>query len=174
MTATLAELEKCRADALEEAAKIADDWKGARSAIGPLHDAGVHFAAAQIADAIRAIAAKEGGTVMTLAELEKRNEWRCFHCDEVFQDEDDARQHFGSYTLDEPGCQLNALEGGILALYREAQKELMKYREEDHESYRAFHALGAAHTVALMRAEEKGYERGLADGRALAAKEARR
>jgi hypothetical protein len=91
--------------------------------------------------------------------------WRCFHCGDFFTDADDARDHFGSYTLDDPACILNAMEGGILKLYREACEELMKYREEDNASFREFYRLGAEHAVALRREEEKGYERGLRDGR---------
>lgn len=94
-------------------------------------------------------------------------EWRCFHCGDVFTEREDAAHHFGLDTLDEPGCKLNELEGGILALYREAQVELAKYREEDNAAFREFYSLGADHSTALRREEEKGYERGLRDGRTL-------
>lgn len=95
--------------------------------------------------------------------------WRCFFCDEVFTDREAAADHFGVQIdglADEPGCKLNAAEGGLLKILREFQTELAKYHEEDHESYRTFHALGAEHQVALQREEEKGYARGLADAKA--------
>lgn len=91
--------------------------------------------------------------------------WRCFHCDEYFTDKKLAAEHFGS-EIEDPACKLNALEGGILGLLRGAEAELSTYRREDNATSRAFYALGAEHTTALMREEEKGYARGLADGRA--------
>lgn len=93
--------------------------------------------------------------------------WRCFHCGEEFTDEDEARAHFGDSEIARTGCQLNAMEGGLLKLYREAQEELARYRREDHASYREFYSLGADHSQALIREEQKGYDRGLADGRKL-------
>jgi len=99
-------------------------------------------------------------------------EWRCFHCDEVFTDRDLAADHFGVCETRDAACKLNAMEGGILSLYREAEATLDRYRREDNESFREFYRLGAAHSTALMREEEKGYARGLADGRAESAREA--
>lgn len=101
--------------------------------------------------------------------LVEETSWRCFHCGEVFTTEDDARTHFGGSETDEPGCTLNLLEGGLLKLYRDAEDELRRYRQEDHEASRTFYALGSDHARALMREEEKGYERGLRDGREAAA-----
>lgn len=99
--------------------------------------------------------------------------WNCFHCGEHFSSRTDegvaaARDHFGETPIETPACKLNALEGGLLKLYREAQNELRSYREEDNASYREFYRLGGDHSRALMREEEKGYARGLADGRAIA------
>lgn len=96
-------------------------------------------------------------------------EWRCFHCDEVFTDIDAAADHFGVQidgTADEVACKLNATDGLLVKMLREAQEELRRYRQEDHEAYRQFYALGAEHATALHREEEKGYARGLADGHA--------
>lgn len=33
-----------------------------------------------------------------------RDEWRCFHCDEVFTDRTAARRHFGDVLDDMPAC----------------------------------------------------------------------
>ena len=46
-------LAEARGAALEEAAKVADNWVGAHSQIGPLHDAGMSLAGGKIASTIR-------------------------------------------------------------------------------------------------------------------------
>lgn len=104
---------------------------------------------------------------MTANDEENAKEWRCFFCDEVFTSAEEAATHFGG-VLDLPGCKLSAMEGGILAMYREAQRELEAYRAEDTKLIREVYALGAAHHCHAREEEEKGYARGLADGRAIA------
>lgn len=89
--------------------------------------------------------------------------WRCFQCDEVFTDEACARLHFGEYQDCDPICKVGAER------YRDLENQLAAYRSESDEATKEFYALGARHTTRLMREEEKGYERGLADGQALAA-----
>lgn len=98
--------------------------------------------------------------------------WRCFHCDERFTDRGLAAEHFG-YEGDEPACKLNEQEGGLAAALHTAEKALYAYRYEDTERDRDYHALAAKLTVVSREQEEKGYERGLADGRAISDKEAR-
>lgn len=93
-------------------------------------------------------------------------EWRCFHCDEVFTDTAAAKDHFGYDLLAEPGCKLNEIEGGLLGIVRRQEERLDAYHREDTASYREFYSLGADHSQALRREEEKGYAKGLADGRA--------
>jgi len=85
--------------------------------------------------------------------------WRCFHCDEVFTDVEAARLHFGSDETRQPACQID------VAHVREMESQLNRYHAEDSDKDREFYALNAAHSVALIREEEKGYERGLRDGR---------
>jgi hypothetical protein len=92
-------------------------------------------------------------------------EWRCFHCGDVFTDEDAAKDHFGYDLLAEPGCKLNAIEGGLLGIVRRQDEQLQAYHREDTASYREFYSLGADHSRALIREEQKGYEKGLADAR---------
>lgn len=98
---------------------------------------------------------------------ENMKTWLCFHCDEIFTDPSEAAEHFGNALYDTPACQLTKDEKGLVGLLREAHFQLRRYQDEDSQSYREFYSLGAAHSTALMREEEKGYARGLADGRAL-------
>lgn len=96
------------------------------------------------------------------------DEWRCFHCDERFTDRGLAAKHFG-YEGDEPACKLNEREGGLAAALHTAEKALHAYRNEDTQKDREYHALAARLTVVSREQEEKGYTRGLADGRTLSA-----
>lgn len=90
--------------------------------------------------------------------------WRCFFCDEVFIDREKALDHFGSdegcYS-EGAACKLTEQEGGILRFYREALNEIKRLQSDDGPSHRTFYALGAEHTTALLREEEKGFARGL-------------
>lgn len=93
--------------------------------------------------------------------------WRCFHCDEVFTDPKAAANHFGvDHVGDETLCQMAQVDGGIAKVIADLAEELQRYRSEDNTSYREFYALGADHRAALIREEQKGYDRGLADARA--------
>ncbi|MDN3278806.1 hypothetical protein QWJ07_31405 [Frankia sp. RB7] len=93
-------------------------------------------------------------------------EWRCFFCDEVFTDPKAAGNHFGcDHPGNEPLCQLAQVDGGIARVIADLSEELQRYRSEDNESFREFYRLGADHVVALRNEEQKGYDRGLADGR---------
>jgi hypothetical protein len=83
-------------------------------------------------------------------------EWRCFYCDEVFTDPEDARVHFGDDCMSDTACQ-------IVRAVREAARQLARYRAEDSDKDREFYRMQAEHTVALRRAEEEGYRRGLVD-----------
>lgn len=99
---------------------------------------------------------------------ETPKEWRCFHCGEVFTDREAAADHFGVQidgTADEVACKLNATEGLLVKMLREAHEELRQYHQEDNAAFRQFYALGADHSTALRREEEKGYARGLEDAK---------
>jgi hypothetical protein len=91
------------------------------------------------------------------------HEWRCFHCGELFSDRAAAAEHFGVSEIETPACKLNAMEGGLLGLVRRQAEQIEAYHREDTASYREFYSLGADHARALIREEQKGYERGLAD-----------
>jgi hypothetical protein len=93
--------------------------------------------------------------------------WRCFHCDEVFTDPKAAANHFGvDHAGNETLCQMAQVDGGIARVIADLAEELQRYRSEDNTSYREFYALGADHRAALIKEEQKGYDRGLADARA--------
>jgi hypothetical protein len=91
--------------------------------------------------------------------------WTCFHCGESFTNRTLAAEHFGGDERGETLCQLTAEEGGLAAIIRGQENELARYRSEDSDTDRAMHGMIADHALALMREEEKGYEKGLADGR---------
>lgn len=89
--------------------------------------------------------------------------WRCFYCDETFADREAAALHFGTgnglTSMDTPGCQID------LAEYRRAEAENASYREEDAAIHRQMRRMESEHRLALRRAEEAGYAKGLADSR---------
>lgn len=95
--------------------------------------------------------------------------WRCFHCGDTFTKAQArwAREHFGRDEGEQPVCLIRtAGEGALLTALRNAQNELAGYRAEDNDLMRAFMSMQADHGVALRREEERGYAKGLADGRA--------
>jgi hypothetical protein len=85
-------------------------------------------------------------------------QWRCFHCDEVFQDETEARLHFGRSERQSPACQIDIAE------YRAMEQRMVSYNDEDSDMHRQIYRMQNDHAQALLRVEEKGYARGLADG----------
>ena len=94
--------------------------------------------------------------------------WRCFHCDAAFTKAQArwARQHFGGDDGELPVCQMRVPgEHHLLAALRNAQDELSRYRAEDSDLMRAIYEMSADHAEAVRRAEERGYEKGVADAR---------
>lgn len=85
--------------------------------------------------------------------------WRCFHCEEAFVEEDDARLHFGSSELHSPACQID------IAAFRAMERRMESYNAEDSEMHRQISRMQADHSLALIREEEKGYARGLEDAK---------
>jgi hypothetical protein len=90
-------------------------------------------------------------------------QWRCFHCDEIFTDREQACVHFGKSQLQKPACQIDVVE------FRRTEDLMQLYAHEDTDLHREIHRLHAAHHTALQREEEKGYARGLKDGMELVA-----
>lgn len=104
-----------------------------------------------------------------IARREERS-WRCFHCDDVFADEREARAHFGHDYGSEPACKIKAgAEGSLVAALRRVEDELARARadiaNESTEAARFYHAQQDRHATQLRVVEELGYERGLADAR---------
>jgi len=102
---------------------------------------------------------------------DRKIHWRCFHCGDTFTkaQESWAREHFGDDLGDLPVCQMRLPgEHFLLTALRKAQRELRRFYAEDTDLIRAIYAMRADHASALRREEERGYEKGLADGRALA------
>lgn len=130
----------------------------------------------RVRDAIEKAEGKPKGTVgydrvarAALAVMpagQSRDEWRCFHCGEIFTEREDAADHFGVQIdglADEPACVLNGPEKLLAKMLREAHQEIRTFHEECDAHSKNFYALGAKHTVELQRQEEKGYARGLQD-----------
>lgn len=83
--------------------------------------------------------------------------WRCFHCDEVFTDREQAALHFGTTQMQKPACQFD------VAALRETEALMRRYQEEDTDLHRQIYGMQAKHNADLQRAEEQGYARGLKD-----------
>lgn len=95
------------------------------------------------------------------------HQWRCFFCGETFSRPEDAAEHFGAPHGDDAACRIKAHEGHIVHALRKAQKELARYRAEDSDLMRSILTLEGNNAVAVRRAEEEGYARGVADTLAL-------
>jgi hypothetical protein len=99
-----------------------------------------------------------------------RKQWRCFFCDEVFTRRKDAAEHFGvdeGCEADVPACKIAAHEGHLVKYIRKLEAELRRYVSEDSDVMRSIMTLESEHRRALQREEEKGYERGVNDMKAL-------
>lgn len=93
--------------------------------------------------------------------------WTCFHCGQTFHTFNRARDHFGGDPMKEPACRIEyGEEMRMLIALRKAEEELDRYRAEDSDADRLYHAQQAQHLVALRREEERGYDRGVLDARA--------
>jgi len=117
-------------------------------------------------------AREEGGDEGFYAKPE--HGWTCFHCGETFATVGAARDHFGFEPSSDPACRIKVgAERGLIMALRKAEKELADYvhllHDENLEAYRLLASARSQHGDQLQTAEELGYERGLADGRAEAA-----
>lgn len=91
-----------------------------------------------------------------------RRRWRCFHCDAVFRSEHEAGIHFGADEAATCACVLPH-EQHLVEYIRDLEAQLDGYRAEDSRVMRSIMTLEADHRQALIREEEKGYERGMRD-----------
>lgn len=95
-----------------------------------------------------------------------RHGWTCFHCGETFTTPGSARDHFGMDQSKDPACRIKVgEERGLVMALREAEAELKRYRAEDSDKDRQMAAMASDHGAALRDEEEKGYAKGLRDGR---------
>jgi hypothetical protein len=104
----------------------------------------------EIAREARARGVIEGSTI---------ERWTCFHCGETFVDRKAASLHFGRDEMAHAACQID------IAKYREMSELHERHLAEDSDADRRYYQQQSEHAVALRREEEKGYARGLADGR---------
>lgn len=86
--------------------------------------------------------------------------WRCFHCDEVFATREEAAMHFGTSEAQEPLCTVTAER------YREVERQLEEFRRESDATARTFFENGTKAQRMATDAEQKGYDRGIADAKA--------
>jgi len=98
-------------------------------------------------------------------------EWRCFHCDEVFTTQNDARLHFGMDQCSDPACKIKlGAEKSLLVALRRAETELQDawaaIHNETTEAAKAYYAQQSRHGEQLRAAEELGFERGIKDSTA--------
>lgn len=72
--------------------------------------------------------------------MTEQKAWRCFHCDEVFTDPAEARQHFGSRRFaDVPACQLTPEDVRELRALETANERLRCKNEELDDTARLYH-----------------------------------
>lgn len=99
----------------------------------------------------------------------KNKTWRCFHCDDVFTSEHEARLHFGATEDSTPACRIAGAEHSLLQELRRVENELAdlwhSVHSESTEAARAYFSQNSRHQRQLVVAEELGYERGLRDAR---------
>ena len=97
-------------------------------------------------------------------------DWRCFHCGELFTDRQEAGLHFGIDEGKTPACLIKGAEGGLIKALRDAERQaddaMWSVHQESTDAAKAFHQQRCRHDQALIAAEQVGYDRGLADGRA--------
>jgi hypothetical protein len=98
-----------------------------------------------------------------------RKQWRCFHCDEVFTSFRCASIHFGASEAATPACKLKSYEVHLVEHIRALEDQLQAYRVEDGHILRSIYSLEADHRQALVKAEQAGYDKGVADMRKEAA-----
>lgn len=95
--------------------------------------------------------------------------WRCFHCDEVFADQKAAQEHFGIDEMTScAGCieKVNGGEIGLLRRVRDLEQQLIPYLSESDAVSNYVAGKMTAHAQALIREEERGYDKGVQEAKA--------
>lgn len=101
--------------------------------------------------------------------------WQCFHCGEIFTTVGGASDHFGADPTKEPGCLIKVKVGDERGLEMELRKvegerDLLRFQIANGttEIENSVQEMLTNHRIALRKEEEKGYAKGLDDGRKLA------
>lgn len=92
-----------------------------------------------------------------LASATPSDTWRCYHCGEVLTTNEGAAEHFGTHERHNAACTIDITE------YRAMEQRMERYNEEDSDLHRTMYGMQNQHQVALRRAEEEGYAKGLRD-----------
>ncbi len=95
-----------------------------------------------------------------------RKTWRCFFCDDVFRSAKAAALHFGAFDSCEPdvtACKLMSHQQNVLEYIRGLEDEMRLYQAENHPTIKAVYAVEDEMRRAVVKAEETGYARGVAD-----------
>ena len=93
--------------------------------------------------------------------------WICFHCGDRFYSALHAAEHFGADQSATPACKLTASEGHLITYIRRLEADLEEMRDERDPLYKAWQAKECEHREALRAAEERGYNRGVQDAKAM-------
>ena len=99
--------------------------------------------------------------------MARQKTWRCFHCDTVFHSRHYAAEHFGHDESDTPACKLTGSEGHLITHIRKLEGELRAYRNEDSDLMRAWMAKESEIREAIVRSEERGYDKGVQEAKAM-------
>lgn len=95
-----------------------------------------------------------------------RKTWRCFFCDDLFTTQEAAAIHFGAFDSCEPdtvACKLMSHQQNVLEYIRGLEEEVRLYQAENHPTIKAMYAIEDEMRRAIVKAEETGYTRGVAD-----------
>lgn len=98
-----------------------------------------------------------------------RKQWRCFFCDDVFTSPKAAALHFGVFDSCEPdttACKLMSHQQDLLEYIRGLEDEVRLYQAENHPTIKAMFALEDEMRRAIVKAEQAGYDKGVADMKA--------
>ena len=96
--------------------------------------------------------------------------WRCFHCGDYFTSKPKAELHFGMTEFEQPACLLKGSDLGLLGALRKTEEACRNAHADLHnengDAIKALYAAQSRFNDAVMQAEQSGYDKGLADGRA--------
>lgn len=95
-------------------------------------------------------------------------EWRCFHCDEVFTDRQEAMLHFGIDELKNPACLIKG-DRPLLQALREAEEQADQVLHDLHcentETLRAYRNLQQRFAKVTEALEQTGFDKGVSQAR---------